>query len=69
MSKVYVITGGSGGIGKAIARRFGKEGTLLLADVSEARLNQAVTELASEGITDVALAVILSPQQITLLMK
>jgi NAD(P)-dependent dehydrogenase (short-subunit alcohol dehydrogenase family) len=53
MSKVYVITGGSGGIGKATARRLGKAGTLLLADVSEERLNQAVAELAAEGITDV----------------
>ncbi|WP_158630035.1 SDR family oxidoreductase [Cohnella sp. AR92] len=52
MSKVYVITGGSGGMGKQIARRLGKRGTLLLADVSEERLSQAATELAAEGITD-----------------
>ncbi|PWV99529.1 NAD(P)-dependent dehydrogenase (short-subunit alcohol dehydrogenase family) [Paenibacillus cellulosilyticus] len=54
MSKVYVITGGSGGMGKAIARRVGKQGTVLLADVSAERLDQAIAELAAEGITDVS---------------
>jgi len=53
MSKVYVITGGSGGMGKAIARRLGNQGRLLLADVSEERLLQAAAELAAEGIPDV----------------
>lgn len=53
MEKVYVITGGSGGMGKAIARRLGKQGSLLLADVNEKRLTQAVYELAAEGITAV----------------
>jgi Dehydrogenases with different specificities (related to short-chain alcohol dehydrogenases) len=54
MSKVYVITGGSGGMGKAIARRLGKQGTLLLADVSDERLQQAAEELAAEGIAAVS---------------
>lgn len=58
MSKVYVITGGSGGMGKAIARRLGKQGALLLADVSEERLQTAVEELAAEGITDVSSQVV-----------
>lgn len=53
MGKVYVITGGSGGMGKVIARCLGKEGTLLLADVSEERLHQAAEQLSAEGITDV----------------
>jgi len=53
MGKVYVITGGSGGMGKAIARRLGKKGNLLLADIGEERLQQAAAELAAEGITDV----------------
>jgi NAD(P)-dependent dehydrogenase (short-subunit alcohol dehydrogenase family) len=53
MSKVYVITGGSGGMGKAIARHLGKLGTVLLADVNEERLKQAATELAEDGITNV----------------
>ncbi|GLX67023.1 SDR family oxidoreductase [Paenibacillus glycanilyticus] len=54
MKKVYVITGGSGGIGIEVARRLGKQGTLLLADISEERLHQAVEQLAEEGISDVA---------------
>lgn len=58
MSKVYVITGGSGGMGKAIARRLGKQGALLLADVSEERLSAAIAELAAEGITDVSSRVV-----------
>ncbi|MRH41610.1 SDR family oxidoreductase [Aquibacillus halophilus] len=53
MSKVYVITGGSGGMGKEIAKRFGDKGTIVLADVSEERLATAVEELAAAGITDV----------------
>jgi len=54
MGEVYVITGGSGGMGKATARLLGRKGALLLADVSEERLAQTVRELAAEGITDVA---------------
>ena len=54
MSKqVYVITGGSGGMGKATAELVGKKGTVLLADVSNERLVQTKEELASKGITDV----------------
>lgn len=53
MSNVYVITGGSGGMGKAIAELVGKKGTVLLADVNEERLEQTKEELAGKGITDV----------------
>ncbi|QUG42030.1 SDR family oxidoreductase [Psychrobacillus sp. INOP01] len=51
--QVYVITGGSGGMGKATAELVGKKGTILLADVSEERLVQTKEELATKGITDV----------------
>ncbi len=54
MGKVYVITGGTGGMGKAIANRLGKQGKLLLVDVNEERLSQTVDELAAQGITEVA---------------
>ncbi len=43
---VYVITGGTGGMGKATARLVGKEGTGLLADISEERLAETKVELA-----------------------
>ncbi|MFD1849716.1 SDR family oxidoreductase [Oceanobacillus bengalensis] len=53
MTNVYVITGGSGGMGKAIAEAVGNKGTLLLADVNEERLAQTKEELEGKGITDV----------------
>ena len=58
--KVGVVTGGAGGIGKAIGRRFGQEGMkVVLADVLGGPLDQAVGDLRGEGfevagvITDV----------------
>jgi NAD(P)-dependent dehydrogenase (short-subunit alcohol dehydrogenase family) len=49
--KVGVVTGGAGGIGKAIGRRFGQEGMkVVLADVLPEPLEQAVAELRGEGI-------------------
>lgn len=51
--QVYVITGGSGGMGKATAELVGRKGTVLLADVSQERLIQIKEELAAKGITDV----------------
>ncbi|MBP2240355.1 NAD(P)-dependent dehydrogenase (short-subunit alcohol dehydrogenase family) [Cytobacillus eiseniae] len=53
MNHVFVITGGSGGMGKATAELVGKKGTILLADMNEARLEQTKQELAKKGITDV----------------
>ncbi len=53
MTDVYVITGGSGGMGKAIAELVGKKGTVLLADVSEERLETTKTELGEKGVNDV----------------
>jgi NAD(P)-dependent dehydrogenase (short-subunit alcohol dehydrogenase family) len=50
-SKVAVVTGAASGIGLGMARQFGHEGMrVVLSDVSEERLNKAVTELQSDGI-------------------
>src|ERR1700739_2250130 len=50
-SKVAVITGAASGIGLGMARAFGHEGMrVVLSDVSNERLNEAVTDLRSEGI-------------------
>jgi NAD(P)-dependent dehydrogenase (short-subunit alcohol dehydrogenase family) len=50
-SKVAVITGAASGIGLGMARAFGHEGMrVVLSDVSEEHLNNAVTELQSDGI-------------------
>ena len=49
--KVAVVTGGAGGIGRAMGRRFGQEGMrVVLADVLVEPLDEAVRTLASEGI-------------------
>ena len=49
--RVAVVTGGAGGIGRAMGRRFGQEGMrVVLADVLAEPLDEAVRALASEGI-------------------
>ncbi|KZS68590.1 alcohol dehydrogenase [Mycobacterium kansasii] len=49
--KVAVVTGGAGGIGRAMGRRFGQEGMkVVLADVLAEPLDAATRELADEGI-------------------
>lgn len=48
--KVGVVTGGAGGIGKAIGRRFCEEGMkVVLADVLAGPLDEAVGELVADG--------------------
>lgn len=50
--KVVLITGGAGGIGAAIARRFGKQGALIaLVDLDEQQLRNQVQSLTELGIT------------------
>lgn len=49
--KVGVVTGGAGGIGTAIGRRFGQEGMkVVLADVLAGPLEETVTALRDEGV-------------------
>ncbi len=50
-TNVYAITGGSGGMGIATAKRLAGKGTLLLADMSADRLASVKTELESVGAT------------------
>jgi NAD(P)-dependent dehydrogenase (short-subunit alcohol dehydrogenase family) len=51
LGKVAVVTGGAGGIGRAMGRRFGQEGmTVVLADVLAEPLDEATRALAGEGI-------------------
>jgi NAD(P)-dependent dehydrogenase (short-subunit alcohol dehydrogenase family) len=54
---VAVITGGSGGVGVACARRFAPGHRLVLADVNPAALARAVATLDDEGIADVTTVV------------
>ena len=49
--KVAVITGGAGGIGRAMGERFAREGMkLVLADIQEPTLTATVDELRGAGI-------------------
>jgi len=55
--KVVIITGGSSGIGKALAEEFGKQGSKILITARKEELLLAVkTELQKKGITIEALA-------------
>jgi len=49
--RVIVITGGSGGIGKAMAQAFLSEGAskIVLADLDEEAVNQAATDLGADA--------------------
>jgi NAD(P)-dependent dehydrogenase (short-subunit alcohol dehydrogenase family) len=48
--KVAVVTGGAGGIGRALVDRFAAEGMrVVIADVEEAALDKAVAELQASG--------------------
>jgi dehydrogenase/reductase SDR family member 7B len=50
--KVVVITGGSSGIGKALAETFGRNGSkILITGRNAEELSKAVAELKSKGIT------------------
>jgi dehydrogenase/reductase SDR family member 7B len=51
-NKVVIVTGGSSGIGKALAFEFGKRGSrVLITGRNEEELNFAVNELRGQGIT------------------
>lgn len=50
-NKVVVITGGSSGIGKALAEVFGKNGSkIMITGRKQEALDQAVTELQNQGV-------------------
>lgn len=52
-NKVVIITGAAGGIGLAIAKRFGSEGgKVVLADVNEQALQTAVGDVKQSGAPD-----------------
>ncbi|MDX1885148.1 SDR family oxidoreductase [Mycolicibacterium sp. 120270] len=51
MSRVAVITGGAGGMGRATAKLVGQDHTVVLADVRQDRLDEAAGELDGLGVT------------------
>src|SRR5690242_2323559 len=49
--KVIIITGGSSGIGKALAEKFGREGSkLVITGRKKAQLEDVANELRQQGI-------------------
>lgn len=49
--RIAVVTGGAGGIGRAICERFGNEGMrVVVADLNKTALDAAVDELRAKGI-------------------
>ena len=53
MEKVFVVTGSTSAMGKAVSLRLGKLGSLLLADTNEERLKQDANEIRNAGIKTV----------------
>ncbi|QEN15273.1 SDR family oxidoreductase [Mycolicibacterium sp. ELW1] len=51
MTRVSVITGGAGGMGRATAQIVGQDHTVVLCDIRQDRLDGAVAELESLGIS------------------
>jgi NAD(P)-dependent dehydrogenase (short-subunit alcohol dehydrogenase family) len=55
--KVAVITGGAGGIGRAMGERFAQEGMkIVLADIHQPSLDTAVAEMRDRGIDVIGVA-------------
>lgn len=50
MSKIAVITGGAGGMGLAVAHVMGRDGAVVICDVSQERLDIAHRELTTAGV-------------------
>lgn len=50
---VHVITGGAGGMGRAIAATLGADSPVLLADVDESGVQSAASDLRDHGAADV----------------
>jgi NAD(P)-dependent dehydrogenase (short-subunit alcohol dehydrogenase family) len=56
-SKVALVSGGAGGIGEAVARRFAAEGAHVgIGDVDEARAQTLAAELCADGASVIAFA-------------
>jgi 3-oxoacyl-[acyl-carrier protein] reductase len=54
--KTVVVTGSAGGLGKAMAQRFGKQGSkIVLSDIQDDKLQETVAEFKKEGIQTIGI--------------
>jgi NAD(P)-dependent dehydrogenase (short-subunit alcohol dehydrogenase family) len=51
MTETAIVTGGAGGMGLATAKILGRDHHVVVADVSQERIDAAVSTLASSGVT------------------
>jgi NAD(P)-dependent dehydrogenase (short-subunit alcohol dehydrogenase family) len=51
MARTAVVTGGAGGMGLATAKILGRDHHIVVADITQARVDAAVAELSAEGIS------------------
>lgn len=69
MANVYVVTGGSGGIGLECAKQF-KDGIVVIADINEEALAQGKAELEALGIkAETAVCDVTNEEQIAAVAK
>jgi 3-oxoacyl-[acyl-carrier protein] reductase len=70
-NKIAIVTGGGGGIGGAIVRRFAREGAkLAVADIDAAAADAAATELVAQGAEAIAIAAdVTNKQSVTGMVK
>ncbi|MCG8317375.1 MAG: SDR family oxidoreductase, partial [Pseudomonadales bacterium] len=70
LKKVTVITGGAGGMGLAAAKLLGKDNHIVIADVNQQRLDSAIAELSTLGIScHAAVCDITNPENVHALFK
>jgi dehydrogenase/reductase SDR family protein 7B len=63
-NKVVIITGGSSGIGKALAFKFGSNGSkILITGRNKSELDNAIAELKSEGIVAIGVQADVSKEE------
>ena len=51
MTQTAVITGGTGGMGVATAKLLGRDHRVVLADLSQERIDSVVNDLTAAGVT------------------
>jgi NAD(P)-dependent dehydrogenase (short-subunit alcohol dehydrogenase family) len=54
MNQTAIVTGGAGGMGLATARILGSDHRVVIADVNQQRLDEAVAQLSEDGVDAVA---------------